>query len=58
MDKATKNQLSYLFFIAGLIMLVIPELRDLDFLPYEIRQYFSVIFYPGIICVIIGFWLR
>ncbi len=58
MDKATKNQFSYLFFIAGLIMLVIPELRDLDFLPYEIRQYFSMIFYPGIICVIIGFWLR
>jgi hypothetical protein len=58
MDKATKTQFSYLFFIAGLIMLIIPELNGLSFLPYEIRQYFSVVFYPGIVCVVIGYWLR
>jgi hypothetical protein len=58
MDKATKTQFSYLFFIAGLIMLIIPELNGLEFIPYEIRQYFSVIFYPGIVCVVIGYWLR
>ena len=54
MDKATKTQFSYLFFIAGLIMLVIPELNGLEFLPADIRQYFPVLFYPGIACVVIG----
>ena len=58
MDKATKTQLSYLFFIAGLIMLIIPELNGLEFVPNEIRQYFPVIFYPGIVCVVIGYLLR
>lgn len=58
MDKATKREFSYLFFIAGLIMLIVPELNGLDFLPYDIRRYFAIFFYPGIACVIIGYWLR
>jgi len=58
MDKATKTQFSYLFFIAGLIMLVIPELNGLEFLPADIRQYFPILFYPGIACVVIGYAIR
>ncbi|MFA5332221.1 MAG: hypothetical protein WC342_07565 [Methanoregula sp.] len=58
MDKATKRQFSYLFFIAGLIMLIVPELNGLEFLPGEVRTYFSIFFYPGIVCVVIGYWLR
>lgn len=58
MDKATKTQFSYFFFIAGIVMLLIPQLNGLGFVPYEIRQYFSVIFYPGLLFVIIGYWLR
>jgi hypothetical protein len=58
MDKATKTQFSYLFFIAGLIMLVIPELNGLEFLPADILQYFPILFYPGIACVVIGYVMR
>ena len=58
MDKATKTQFSYFFFIAGIVILLIPELNGLGFIPYEIRQYFSVIFYPGLLFVVIGYWLR
>lgn len=58
MDKATKKQFSYFFFIAGIVMLLIPQLNGLGFVPYEIRQYFPVIFYPGLLFVIIGYWLR
>jgi hypothetical protein len=54
----SKTQFSYLFFIAGLILLIIPELNGLDFLPSDIRQYFSIFFYPGIVCVLIGYLLR
>jgi hypothetical protein len=57
-SSITKIQFSYLFFIAGLIMLIIPGLNGLGFVPYEIRQYFSAIFYPGLVCVVIGYWLR
>jgi hypothetical protein len=47
-----------LFFIIGIVMLIIPELNGLDFLPSEIRQFFAILFYPGLVCVIIGFLLK
>jgi hypothetical protein len=53
-----KSQLSYLFFILGIILLIIPELNGLNFLPSEIRSFFTVFFYPGLLCVIIGFLLK
>ena len=57
-SSVSKIQFSYLFFIIGLVMLILPELNGLGFLPAEIRGYFSVLFYPGILCVIIGYLLR
>ncbi|MFY9749877.1 MAG: hypothetical protein WAK75_08925 [Methanoregula sp.] len=54
----SKTQLSYLFFIIGLVLLIIPELNGLDFLPVGIRAYFALFFYPGIVCVIIGYILK
>jgi hypothetical protein len=57
-SSISKIQLSYLFFIIGLVMLIIPELNGLDFLPSDIRQYFAILFYPGIICVLIGYILK
>ena len=57
-SSISKAQFSYLFFIVGLILLILPELNGLGFLPSDIRAYFPVLFYPGIVCVIIGFMLR
>jgi hypothetical protein len=57
-SSISKSQLSYLFFILGIVLLIIPELNGLDFLPSEIRSLFAVLFYPGLLCVIIGFLFK
>ena len=57
-SSVSKIQFSYLFFIVGIILLILPELNGLGFLPDEIRGYFSALFYPGIACVIIGYLLK
>ncbi|HVP96011.1 hypothetical protein [Methanoregula sp.] len=54
----SKVQLSYLFFIIGIILMLIPDLNGLGFLPADVRQYFGVLFYPGIICIVIGYILK
>ena len=51
----SKSQVSYLLFIIGIVLLIIPELNGLEFLPIGIRQIFTMLFYPGLVCVILGF---
>jgi len=58
MDKATKTQFSLGFFIIGLVMLFIPDLRHLDTIPLGISQYFGIMFYLGLLFVIIGYYLK
>jgi drug/metabolite transporter (DMT)-like permease len=58
MDKATKTQFSLGFFAAGIIMLFIPDLKHLDTIPIGITQYFGIMFYLGIVCVVIGYYLK
>jgi len=58
MDKATKTQFSLVFFIIGIIMLFIPDLRHLDSIPLGISQYFGIMFYLGLIFVIAGYYLK
>lgn len=58
MDKATKTQFSLVFFAAGIIMLFIPDLKHLDAIPIGISQYFGIMFYLGLLCVVIGYYLK
>jgi drug/metabolite transporter (DMT)-like permease len=58
MDKATKTQFSIGFFIIGIIMLFIPDLRHLDAIPLGISPYFNIMFYLGLLCVGIGYYLK
>lgn len=58
MDKATKTQFSLGFFAAGIIMLFIPDLKHLDAIPIGISQYFGIMFYLGLLCVVIGYYLK
>ena len=58
MDKATKTQFSLGFFIIGLIMLFLPDLKHLDSIPLGISQYFGIMFYLGLIFVIAGYYLK
>lgn len=58
MDKATKTQFSIGFFIVGILMLFIPYLKNFDTVIPGISQYFSIMFYIGLILVIIGYYLK
>jgi hypothetical protein len=58
MDTATKNQISILSFIIGLIMLFIPYLKNFDAVFPGISQYFSLMFYVGFILIIVGYYLK
>jgi len=58
MDKATKTQMSIGLFIVGLIMLFIPYLKDFDSVFPGISQYFSLMFYLGLVLVVVGYYLK
>jgi len=58
MDKATKTQISIVSFIVGLIMLFIPYLKNFDAVFPGIPQYFSLMFYLGLLLVIVGYYLK
>jgi drug/metabolite transporter (DMT)-like permease len=58
MDKATKTQISLVSFIVGLIMLFIPYLKNFDSVLPGISQYFSLMFYLGLLLVIVGYYLK
>jgi drug/metabolite transporter (DMT)-like permease len=58
MDKATKTQISIGVFIVGLIMLFIPYLKDIDSVFPGISQYFSLMFYLGLVLVVVGYYLK
>ena len=58
MDKATKTQISIVSFIVGLLMLFIPYLKNFDSVFPGISQYFSLMFYLGLLLVILGYYLK
>jgi drug/metabolite transporter (DMT)-like permease len=58
MDKATQTQTSIVLFIIGMIMLFIPYLKNFDSVIPGISQYFSLMFYLGLLLVIVGYYLK
>jgi hypothetical protein len=58
MDKATQTQISIVSFIVGLIMLFIPYLKNFDSVIPGISQYFSLMFYLGLLLVFAGYYLK
>ncbi|MCK9591541.1 MAG: hypothetical protein M0Q91_05990 [Methanoregula sp.] len=54
----TKRQFSIVSFIIGLVMLFIPYLKSFDSLFPEISQYFSIMFYLGLLLVVIGYYIK
>lgn len=47
-----------MFFAIGLIMLFIPYLKDFGSVVPGITQYFSLMFYLGLLLVIVGYYLK
>jgi drug/metabolite transporter (DMT)-like permease len=58
MDKVTSTQVSIVSFIVGMIMLFIPYLKNFDSVIPGISQYFSLMFYLGLLLVIVGYYLK
>jgi hypothetical protein len=57
-DKTTKTQISIVSFIMGLIMLFVPYLKNFDSVIPGISQYFSLMFYLGLLLIIAGYYLK
>lgn len=58
MDKKTKTQVSLVVLIIGLIMLFIPYLKYFDSIFPGISQSFYLLFYLGLVLVVIGYYLK
>jgi len=58
MDKATKTQISVLLFVIGMILLFIPYLKNFDTVLPGISQFFSLMFYLGLVLAITGYYLK
>ena len=58
MDKATKTQLSVMFFMIGLAMMIMQDLKRLDTINLGFSLPFAIMFYIGLIFMIIGYYLK
>jgi len=58
MDKKTKTQVSLVLLIIGLIMLFIPYLKYFDSIVPGISQSFNLLFYLGLVLIVIGYYLK
>ncbi len=58
MDTATKNQISILSFVIGLILLFVPYLKNFDAVIPGISPYFSLMFYLGLVLIMVGYYLK
>lgn len=58
MDKATKMQLSVMFFVIGLAMIIMQDLKRLDTINLGFSMPFAIMFYIGLIFMVIGYYLK
>jgi hypothetical protein len=58
MDKKTRTQVSLVLLIIGLIMLFIPYLKYFDSIVPGISQSFNLMFYLGLVVIVIGYYLK
>ena len=58
MDKKTRTQVSLAALIIGLIMLFIPYLKYFDSIVPGISQSFNLMFYLGLVLVVVGYYLK
>jgi len=58
MDKKTKTQFSFGFFTIGFILILIQDLRRLPSISLGFSWPFDILFYLGLICMAIGYYLK
>ena len=58
MDKATKMQLSVMFFVIGFAMMIMQDLKRLVTINLGFSMPFAIMFYIGLIFMVIGYYLK
>jgi Na+/citrate or Na+/malate symporter len=58
MDKTTKSQISLALFALGFIMIFIQDLKRLDTINLGFSWPFAIMFYLGLVCMAIGYYLK
>ena len=58
MDKAKKAQLSLGLFVLGFALIVVQDLKRLDTIDLGFTWPFAILFYLGLICMAVGYYLR
>jgi hypothetical protein len=58
LDKATKTQFSIIFFVTGLAMIIIQDLKRLDTINLGFPLPYALLFYLGLIFMAIGYYLK
>ena len=58
MDKATKTQFSWGFFLLGFVMIIIQDLKRIDSINLGFTWPFALMFYLGLIFIAIGYYLK
>ena len=54
----TKAQFGLACFVIGFVLLLIPNLKDLDAIPVAISSYFGIMFYIGLLLILVGYYLK
>jgi drug/metabolite transporter (DMT)-like permease len=57
-DKATKTQFSIASFFIGIVLLFIPYLKNFDSVIPGISPYFGLMFYLGLVLIVVGYYLK
>jgi hypothetical protein len=58
MDKTTKSRISLVLFALGFIMIFIQDLKRLDTINLGFSWPFAIMFYLGLACMAIGYYLK
>ena len=57
-SPVTKAQVSLWCFVIGFVMLLIPYLKNLDAIPAAVSSYFGIMFYLGLLLIVIGYYIK
>ena len=57
MDKSTKKQLSLICFLAGVVLLLVQDLKGFSTIDFGFSWPFAIMFYSGLLLILIGYYL-
>ncbi|HVP95081.1 MAG TPA: hypothetical protein VMS89_07925 [Methanoregulaceae archaeon] len=58
MDKSVKRDISLVCFVAGFILVLLQDLKGLSTINFGFSWPWAMMFYTGLLLILIGFYLR